>query len=222
MLLCDKVIFRHKEGETMDNLNNLAVSSFDDVMLKYSLALEMLETELNVMIKSYEHTNKTTMVDHVKSRLKTKDSIIHKLNKKNYEINTFNLINHVHDIIGIRIVCPFISNVYEMIDLIKTNTKYTIKEEKDYITNPKDTGYISYHIILLMPIFLDGEEISIEAEIQIRTIAMDFWASLDHKITYKFDEVPEEVREEMYNCSLDIKTLDDKMYRLKQIADKYK
>jgi putative GTP pyrophosphokinase len=109
-----------------------------------------------------------------------------------------------------------------MIDLIKTNTKYTIKEEKDYITNPKDTGYISYHIILLMPIFLDGEEISIEAEIQIRTIAMDFWASLDHKITYKFDEVPEEVREEMYNCSLDIKTLDDKMYRLKQIADKYK
>lgn len=206
----------------MDNLNNLAVSSFDDVMLKYSLALEMLETELNVMIKSYEHTNKTTMVDHVKSRLKTKDSIIHKLNKKNYEINTFNLINHVHDIIGIRIVCPFISNVYEMIDLIKTNTKYTIKEEKDYITNPKDTGYISYHIILLMPIFLDGEEISIEAEIQIRTIAMDFWASLDHKITYKFDEVPEEVREEMYNCSLDIKTLDDKMYRLKQIADKYK
>jgi putative GTP pyrophosphokinase len=182
----------------------------------------MLETELNVMIKSYEHTNKTTMVDHVKSRLKTKDSIIHKLNKKNYEINTFNLINHVHDIIGIRIVCPFISNVYEMIDLIKTNTKYTIKEEKDYITNPKDTGYISYHIILLMPIFLDGEEISIEAEIQIRTIAMDFWASLDHKITYKFDEVPEEVREEMYNCSLDIKTLDDKMYRLKQIADKYK
>lgn len=206
----------------MDKQGNVTYDNFDDIMLKHSLALEMLETELRIMIKSYEYNNDCNPVDHIKSRLKSKDSIINKLAKKNYEINTYNIVNHVHDIIGVRIVCPFVSNVYEVIELIKTNTKYTIKEEKDYITNPKDTGYISYHIILLMPIFLNGEEVQIEAEIQIRTIAMDFWAALDHKITYKFDEVPEEVRKEMYNCAVDIKNLDEKMMRLKEISDKYR
>lgn len=201
-------------------MNN--VDNFDEIMLKYSLALEMIETELRIMIKNYEYRNKCNVVDHIKSRIKSKDSIMGKLEKKNYDINDYNVINHVHDIIGIRIVCTFVNDVYDIVDLIKENTRFEIKEEKDYIKNPKDTGYISYHIILAVPVFFDGEETKIEAEIQVRTIAMDFWASLDHKITYKFDEMPEEVKKEMYNCSLDIRALDEKMYRLNCIANKYK
>lgn len=197
-------------------------TSFDAIMLKYGLALEMLETELKVMIRNYEYTSKTTPVDHLKSRLKTKESIIKKLHKKGYEINNYNIMNHVHDIIGVRIVCSFLPDVYEIVNLIKSNNKFVIKEEKDYIKNPKDSGYISYHLIVLVPINLDGKELSIEAEIQIRTMAMDFWASLDHKIRYKFQELPEEVEKEVYNSSLDIRALDEKMYHLNEIAKKYK
>ena len=197
-------------------------SDFDDIMLKYSLALEMLETELRVIIKNYEYNTDSKPVEYIKSRLKSKNSIIEKLIDKKYDISTENIVNHVHDIIGVRIVCSFVSDVYKIVDLIKSTSKYIIKEEKDYIKNPKDTGYISYHIILLMPIYLDGNEVMIEAEIQIRTMAMDFWAALDHKIAYKFDEMPDEVKKEMYNCSLDIKALDEKMERLNKISDKYK
>ena len=196
--------------------------SFDDIMLKHSLALKILETELKIMIQNYEYTNNCNPVDHVKSRLKFKESIIKKLERKNYPITVENIVKHVHDIIGIRIVCSFINDVYDIIDLIKQNTKYTITEEKDYISNPKHTGYISYHIILKMPIFLDGEEVEIEAEIQIRTIAMDFWASLDHKIGYKLEDMPDDLREEMYTCAKKIKELDKKMFKIKKKADKYK
>lgn len=197
-------------------------TTFDNIMLKYSLALEMLETELRVMIKDYEYTNDCNPVDHIKSRLKSKDSIIKKLDRKGYDININNIVKHVHDIIGIRIVCSFLPDVYKIVNLIKSTTKYIIKEEKDYIASPKETGYISYHLILLVPIYLDGKEIKIDAEIQLRTMAMDFWASLDHKITYKFKEIPLEVRREMFNCSLDIRSLDEKMYQLNEIAKKYR
>lgn len=204
------------------NLEEKKIANFDDLMIKYSLALEMLETELRVSIKDYEYNKNEKLVDHIKSRIKTKESIINKLERKNYEVNCVNIIKHIHDVIGIRIVCPFLSNVYEIVNLIKSNKRYIIKEEKDYIKNPKDTGYISYHIIMLVPVYLNGKEIMIEAEIQIRTMAMDFWASLDHMINYKCEDIPEDVKNEIFNCSLDIKSLDEKMEQLKDITKIYR
>ena len=193
-----------------------------ELMLKYQFALEMLQTQLSILIREYEFVNKYNPVEHIKARLKTEKSAIEKLEKKGYEINITNLMNHVHDMIGIRIVCSFISDVYDIADIIKKSNEFIIKEERDYIQNPKETGYISYHLILLVPIHLDGKVEYVEAEVQIRTIAMDFWASLDHKILYKFPkEIPEEVKKEMYNCSMDIKALDDKMYQLNEIVKKY-
>lgn len=194
----------------------------EKVILKYSFALEMLETELNILIKEYEYNNKYNPVEHMKSRLKTEESAIEKLERKGYKVNAENLINHVHDMIGVRIVCSFISDVYDIVNIIKRSKQCKIKEEKDYISNPKDTGYISYHIIVLVPLYLDEKVEYIEAEIQIRTIAMDFWASLDHKIQYKFPkEIPEEAKQELYNCSLDIKALDNKMSQLNEMVKKY-
>lgn len=201
-------------------LNEREISS---LMLKYNFALQLLETQFNILIKEFEFKNKYNPVEHMKSRLKTEKSIIDKLNKKGYEVTTKNMISHVHDIIGIRIVCSFLDDVYDIVDIIKSSKQFKIKEEKDYIKNPKSTGYMSYHLIVLVPIYLNETVEHVEAEIQIRTSAMDFWASIDHKIQYKFpSEIPEEVKNEMFNCAVDIRKLDEKMYQLNEIVNKYK
>lgn len=193
-----------------------------ELMLKYNFALEILKTEINILVKNFEYKNNYNPVEHIKSRIKTKESAIKKLDKKGYDLTFENLEHHVHDMVGIRIVCSFLSDVYDIVELIKNSKQFKILEEKDYIDNPKDSGYVSYHLNLLVPIHLDEKIEYVEAEIQIRTIAMDFWASLDHKIRYKFpSEIPEEVKEEIYNCSLDIRKLDDKMEKLNKIMKKY-
>lgn len=205
-------------------MNNILINEREvsELMLKYNFALQLLETQFNILIKEFEFKNKYNPVEHMKSRLKTEKSIIDKLNKKGYEVTTKNMILHVHDIIGIRIVCSFLDDVYDIVDIIKSSTQFKIKEEKDYIKNPKSTGYMSYHLIVLVPIYLNETVEHVEAEIQIRTSAMDFWASIDHKVQYKFpSEIPEEVKKEMYNCSLDIRKLDEKMQQLNEFVNKY-
>jgi len=192
-------------------------------MLKYKFALEMLETELNILIKEFEFKNKYNPVEHIKSRIKSKEGAIIKLEKKGYDITLENLVNHVHDMVGVRIVCSFLSDVYNIANILENSKQIVIKEKKDYISTPKDSGYTSYHFIVLVPIYLNNGTEYIEAEIQIRTMAMDFWASLDHKIQYKFSSaIPEEVKKEMYNCAVSIKKLDNKMMGLNEIVNKYK
>lgn len=206
-------------------MNNILINEREvsELMLKYNFALQLLETQFNILIKEFEFKNKYNPVEHMKSRLKTEKSIIDKLNKKGYKVTAKNMIQHVHDIIGIRIVCSFLSDVYDIVDIIKSSKQFKIKEEKDYIKNPKSTGYMSYHLIVLVPIYLNETVEYIEAEVQIRTSAMDFWASIDHKIQYKFpSEIPEEVKNEMFNCAVDIRKLDEKMYQLNEIVNKYK
>lgn len=205
-------------------MNNILINEREvsELMLKYNFALQLLETQFNILIKEFEFKNKYNPVEHMKSRLKTEKSIIDKLNKKGYEVTTKNMISHVHDIIGIRIVCSFLDDVYDIVDIIKSSKQFKIKEEKDYIKNPKSTGYMSFHLIVLVPIYLNETVEYVEAEIQIRTSAMDFWASIDHKVQYKFpSEIPEEVKKEMYNCSLDIRKLDEKMQQLNEFVNKY-
>ena len=205
-------------------MNNILINEREvsELMLKYNFALQLLETQFNILIKEFEFKNKYNPVEHMKSRLKTEKSIIDKLNKKGYEVTTKNMILHVHDIIGIRIVCSFLDDVYDIVDIIKSSKQFKIKEEKDYIKNPKSTGYMSFHLIVLVPIYLNETVEHVEAEIQIRTSAMDFWASIDHKVQYKFpSEIPEEVKKEMYNCSLDIRKLDEKMQQLNEFVNKY-
>ena len=205
-------------------MNNILINEREvsELMLKYNFALQLLETQFNILIKEFEFKNKYNPVEHMKSRLKTEKSIIDKLNKKGYEVTTKNMISHVHDIIGIRIVCSFLDDVYDIVDIIKSSKQFKIKEEKDYIKNPKSTGYMSYHLIVLVPTYLNETVEHVEAEIQIRTSAMDFWASIDHKVQYKFpSEIPEEVKKEMYNCSLDIRKLDEKMQQLNEFVNKY-
>ena len=200
-------------------MNNILTNEREvsELMLKYNFALQLLETQFNILIKEFEFKNKYNPVEHMKSRLKTEKSIIDKLNKKGYEVTTKNMISHVHDIIGIRIVCSFLDDVYDIVDIIKSSKQFKIKEEKDYIKNPKSTGYMSYHLIVLVPIYLNETVEHVEAEIQIRTSAMDFWASLDHQMKYKKDvEDASEISEELKECAEVIAQTDLKMLSLRR------
>lgn len=205
----------------MDITEQDSITEINELMLKNEFAKQLLETQLNILIKEFEYNNHYNPVEHIKSRIKSEKSIREKLKKKGYEYNVHNLRSHVHDIVGIRIVCSFLSDVYDIVNMIKNSEQFKLVAEKDYIENPKDSGYISYHLIVLVPVYLNDDTEYIEAEIQIRTIAMDFWASIDHKIQYKFAEAPKEVQDELYQCSLDIKALDNRMNQLNKIIHKY-
>ena len=187
----------------------------DGLILKYTAALKTLETEISILLQDYEHKNNYNPVEHIKSRLKSYDSASKKLISKGYEVTVKNIEEHILDMVGIRIVCSFLSDVYEIVRIIENSDQITVHDKEDYITNPKDTGYSSYHLNVYVPVYLiDGVQL-VAAEIQIRTVAMDFWASLDHKIMYKFKgEIPEEIKEEMQNCAKDIHRLDQKMLNL--------
>ena len=187
----------------------------DGLILKYTAALKTLETEISILLQDYEYKNNYNPVEHIKSRLKSYDSASKKLISRGYEVTVKNIEEHILDMVGIRIVCSFLSDVYEIVRIIESSDQITVHDKEDYITNPKETGYSSYHLNVYVPVYLiDGVEL-VAAEIQIRTVAMDFWASLDHKIMYKFKgEIPEEIREEMQNCAKDIHRLDQKMLNL--------
>lgn len=185
---------------------------YEELLLKYNAALKTLQTQIAILIQDYEFKNHYNPVEHVKSRIKSYDSIVNKLKSRDYDVTVENIENHIHDVVGLRIVCSFLSDVYAIVKLLEDSDQITVHTKKDYISNPKDSGYSSYHLLVYVPVYLiDGVEM-VEAEIQIRTVAMDFWASLDHKIRYKFKgEIPNEIQENMYKCALDINDLDQKM-----------
>ena len=187
----------------------------EGLILKYTAALKTLETQISILLQDYEHKNNYNPVEHIKSRIKSYDSATKKLISRGYEITAKNIEEHVHDMVGLRIVCSFLSDVYEIVKIIEDSDQIKIRDKKDYISNPKDTGYYSYHLLVYVPVYLIDGVTLVEAEIQIRTVAMDFWASLDHKITYKFKgEIPEEIKEGMHKCAEDIHALDQKMLKL--------
>jgi len=204
-------------------MNNSYIQLNSKLMAKYNYALQMLETEIKILIDEFTLMHKYNPVEHIKSRIKSPESIIKKLCSKGYEVNENNIVNHVHDVVGIRIVCSFIIDVYDIVNMIENSGMIKIKQRKDYISVPKDSGYSSYHLIVLVPVYISSGIEYVEAEIQIRTVAMDFWASLQHKISYKFNEkIPKEILDELQNYSEDVRHLDKRMLDLNYIVNKYK
>lgn len=189
---------------------------------KYEYAKDMLESELRILIKEFERKHGYTPVEHLKSRMKSSESISRKLIKKGYEVTKENAYKYINDVVGVRIVVSFLSDVYDVVSLIASSTNLLVKERKDYIRSPKSSGYFSYHLKILVPVYLQDYVEYVPAEIQVRTVAMDFWASLDHKIRYKFqEEIPSEAQANMQDYALDIQELDRKMYEINKIMSKY-
>lgn len=151
------------------------------------------------------------LIDHVKYRIKSPKSIINKMKKKNYELNYNELIEKVNDIAGIRIVCPFQENVYIVRELLHENSNIRILNEKDYIQSPKKSGYSSLHLIVEVPVNTDMGKVYVKAEIQIRTMAMDFWASLEHELKYKNDNVNKVASKKLLKAAKVMRKLDYEM-----------
>ena len=196
----------------------------DKLFLYYNFALKMLETEINILVDEFVFNHGYNPVEHIKSRIKSEKSIKNKLKDKGYDYTLANIKKHIHDVVGIRIVVSFLSDVYDIVSVLKNSQDLIIVKQQDYIKEPKDTGYISYHLNVLIPVYLNNKTEYVEGEIQIRTIAMDSWASLDHKIEYKFsntEKIPLEVYDKMYENSLIIKELDKKMMHLNETVNKY-
>lgn len=203
-------------------MNTINSTEWEKMLLKYRFAKTMLEAELEILLEEHEFRTGNTPVEHIKTRLKSESSILKKLEDKGYEKTIENVEKHIHDIVGFRIVCSFLSDVYDIVNIIKSSKNFKIKNENDYIKNPKDSGYSSYHLNILIPIHLEQKLEYVEAEIQIRTVAMDFWASLDHKLQYKLpQDIPVYLERELLSCSDEIKIMDAKMQHLYDIVKKY-
>lgn len=192
----------------------------NNIMINYMCALKVLETQIEIINDEFQYKYNHNPIEHIKTRVKSVDSIIKKLDKYSLSFSIDNIVNYIHDIIGARIVCSFKSDIFKIVNIIKNSSNLTVVEEKDYITNPKESGYSSYHLIVDVPVYLSDSLISVKAEIQIRTIAMDFWASLEHKINYKFSKnVPEHIKKELVESSKIINKLDDRMNYFNKIVN---
>lgn len=193
------------------------VDSWKEVILVYSSALKEIGTKLEILNDEFQHVHRYNPIEHIKSRIKTSESIVKKLKKHGYESTIDNMIKYVNDIAGIRIICSFTTDIYRIADMLKRQNDIKVISVKDYIKNPKASGYKSYHMIVSIPIYLSEKKVEAKVEIQIRTVAMDFWASLEHKINYKFDvNVPEHIKVELYECAQMVSELDAKMLSLNE------
>lgn len=192
-------------------------------MMSYKFALDEMNTKINILMQEFQHIHDYNPIEHVKSRIKTPESIMKKVYRKGYEMSLNSIRNNIRDIAGIRITCSFISDIYHISEMLQNQKDVTVIECKDYIKNPKPNGYKSLHLILQIPIFMSDRVEDVYVEIQIRTIAMDFWASLEHKIYYKYDrDVPAELIQELKEAADSVSQLDEKMENINKKISQYK
>lgn len=193
------------------------VESWEEVVLIYNSALKEIGTKLEILNDEFQHVHQYNPIEHIKSRIKTPQSIVKKLKKHGYESTIDNMVKYVNDIAGIRVICSFTSDIYRIAEMIINQNDIKVISVKDYILHPKPSGYKSYHLIVTVPIFLSDRIVDTKVEIQIRTVAMDFWASLEHKIHYKFEgNAPENIKRELVECANMVSELDAKMLSLNE------
>lgn len=193
------------------------VDQWKSVMFLYDSALKEINTKIEILNNEFVHIYNYNPIEHIKSRLKTPDSIVKKLKRYGFEVTIDNMVEKLSDIAGIRIICSFTSDIYQIAEMISKQSDVTVLYVKDYIQNPKPNGYKSYHMVVTIPIYLSDGPVDTKVEIQIRTIAMDFWASLEHKIYYKFEgNAPAYLQQELKACADVVNMLDVKMFSLNQ------
>jgi len=193
---------------------------FVELMMKYNCALREVSTKFEVLNDEFSIRYNRNPVESIKTRIKSPQSIIEKLTKRNYEITLANVRAHIHDVAGVRVICSFPEDIYMLAEMFMRQDDINVLEIKDYIKNPKESGYRSYHMIINIPIFLTESKERMEVEVQFRTIAMDFWASLEHKLKYKQDvENPEVIASQLRECSNKIAAIDLEMQSIRRQID---
>jgi putative GTP pyrophosphokinase len=192
-------------------------------MMSYKFALAEMNTKIDILKQEFQYIHDYSPIEHVKSRVKSPKSILDKIQRKGFEFSLDSIKENIRDIAGIRITCSYISDIYKISELLVNQKDITLIECKDYIQNPKPNGYQSLHLIIQIPIFMSDRVENVYVEIQIRTIAMDFWASLEHKIYYKYNrEVPQFMKDELKEAAVTAAQLDKKMELLQLKMNKIK
>ena len=218
------------EKMNIDNINQVDVENllkmkdqvkdFQILMMKYDCALSEVRTKLDVLNKELSLINNRNPFESIKMRIKTPISIYNKLSSKGVDFTIENINNNLSDVAGIRVICSFIDDIYMLADCLAKQDDITVIQRKDYIENPKASGYRSLHLIIEVPIFLTTEKEYMKVEVQFRTIAMDFWASLEHKMKYKKNIENQEVISDDLKFSADlINQLDLRMQQIREKID---
>jgi len=183
------------------------------LLIVYDWGLRTLVTKLEIIHEDFKTFSESSPIEHIHGRLKAPESIAQKLHRLNLDITAENAEAHLRDIAGVRITCPFARDITRLVDLLRAMPTINILEEKDYINHPKPSGYRSYHVIIEVPIFCFSKMEQVVVEVQIRTEGMNFWATLEHKARYKYEEhIPSHLCDELVLCADKIAELDRRMF----------
>ena len=192
------------------------IENFNKLMSYYKCAMMEVETKLNVLNEEFSLQYDRNPINGIQSRLKKLDSIVDKLERNDLPLTMESIEDNLNDIAGVRVICSFSEDVYTIADALLKQDDITLIRKKDYIANPKPNGYRSLHLIVTVPIFLANEKRIMKVEIQLRTIAMDSWAALEHQIRYKKDgDFTEAIGDELYHCAKISAELDSRMNSLR-------
>lgn len=206
---------RIMEGERPEELLESAIP-FMELMSRYRCAMMEVETKLRVLDEEFSMTYNRNPFETIKSRLKKPISIIDKMHRKGIPLSVENIERTLNDIAGVRVICSFPDDIYALAAMLVKQDDIKLIEKKDYIANPKPNGYRSLHLIVEVPIFLSNCKKYMRVEVQFRTIAMDFWASLEHKLKYKKDIAhSEEIARELEECAEIISSMDERMQEIR-------
>lgn len=193
--------------------------AFRALMTYYRCAIMEVETKFNVLNKEFSLTYDRNPIENIESRLKSPESIIEKLQRKNLPFSARVIEEKLNDIAGVRVICAFSDDIYLLSEYLLQQDDITLLKKKDYIRNPKENGYRSLHLIVETPIYLHNEKRMMKVEVQLRTIAMDFWASLEHRIYYKKGQDNAELRSELKECADVSAALDRRMLAIRGQLD---
>lgn len=187
------------------------------LMSRYRCAMMEVETKFKVLNEQFSLEHDRNRIESIKTRLKSMDSILEKLHRRKLPITLSSMEENLNDVAGVRVICSFVDDIYVLVDCLLRQDDVTLLQVKDYIKHPKANGYRSLHLIISIPIFLQEETHYMKVEVQLRTIAMDFWASLEHKIHYKFEgDAPESIKNELVECARMVSDLDARMLSLNE------
>lgn len=200
-----------------------AMASSQELMSRYRCALMEVETKFKVLNEQFSLQHERNPIESIKTRIKSPMSILEKLQRKGLPITMESIENNLSDIAGIRVICSFIDDIYMLADCLLQQDDITLIARKDYIKRPKENGYRSLHLIVEIPIFLQDEKRNMKVEVQLRTIAMEFWANLEHRLRYKKD-LPEDVltstAQSLLLCADISSKLDERMQEIRYVVEK--
>ncbi|TGY42104.1 GTP pyrophosphokinase family protein [Clostridium sartagoforme] len=210
-------------NDDLFDIINENIRPMNELMAYYRCAIMEVETKFKVLNEEFSLQYDRNPIEGIKTRLKSKEGIVRKLNRKDLPFSLKSIEENIKDVAGVRVICSFPEDIYMLADCLLSQDDIKLIEKKDYIKNPKKSGYRSLHLIIEVPIFLKNEKKRMKVEVQLRTIAMDFWASLEHKLRYKKNINPEEaeiIGKELLECSEISASLDKRMEEIRNRIDK--